>query len=585
MGCANRESPPATAPGTNHASSAVTSSSNQLAAGLPAPTVSSRQPLAGGSPHAEPSSGRQGLRFTEVQEEVDLDFVYDNGYSRARLMIESTGGGGGWLDYDGDGWLDLYLPQGGNPFARDESRRTSNDELYRNVQGQRFVRVSGQAGIRDQEFGQGAAVGDFDDDGFDDVYVSNAGPDRLYRNQGDGTFQDVTAAAGIDNPLWASSAAWADLDGDADLDLYVCNYVDYDPANPISCLSKEGTPGICHPEDVAAVPNKCYFNQGDGTFQNLADERGLNAPLGKSLGVVVADFNGDFLPDVYVANDTTANHLFVGKGRGYFDEQAVVMGCAMSGMGHYQASMGIAFGDFDENGFPDLYCTHFTMDSNTLYANFGPAGFEDVTRKTDLHLPTMAYLAFGTVMVDFDFNGRQDLFVANGHIDDWREKTGDAWYMKPQLFTFDGTRWHDCGSRAGGYFEREWLGRAVALADYDDDGDPDVLVVHQNDVAGLLRNDSDRGHFLKLRFRGRDSNRRGVGVHVTVEQGGRRLVQQLAGGTSYCASHEPALFFGWGEASAPCRVTVVWPSGKRQDIRDVAVDQELTLDELQAEAP
>lgn len=554
-----------------------------LSAGLPVPARGTvRDKTAQEASLARPLE--RGLRFTEVHEPAALDFVYDNGHSRARLMIESTGGGGGWLDYDDDGWLDAYLTQGGNLFSKDEPPRPANDQLFRNWEG-RFQRVTEQAGISDQEFGHGVAVGDFDDDGFDDLYISNVGPDKLYRNQGDGTFQDVTLAAGIDNPLWASSAAWADLDGDYDLDLYVCNYVDYDPRNPISCLSKAGVPGICHPEEVDAVPNKCYFNQGDGIFRNLADERGLNAPFGKSLGVVIADLNGDALPDVYVANDTTANHLFLNRGNGFFEEQAVVMGCAMSGMGHYQASMGIAFGDFDENGYPDLYCTHFTKDSNTLYANFGPAGFEDVTRQTDLHLPTLSYLGFGSVMMDFDFNGKQDLFIANGHIDDWRERSGDAWYMQAQLFTFDGTRWHDCGSEAGPYFQREWLGRAVALGDYDRDDDPDLLVVHQNDPVGLLRNDSDKGHYLGIRFRGFESNRRGIGAQVIVEQDQRRLVQQLAGGTSYCASHEPALWFGLGNNPAACRVTVIWPSGKRQILADVPVDRMQVLDERQAEAP
>jgi hypothetical protein len=261
------------------------------------------------------------------------------------------------------------------------------------------------------------------------------------------------------------------------------------------------------------------------------------------------------------------------------------MGCAMSGLGYYQASMGVGFGDYDENGFPDLYLTHFTADSNTLYANFGPNGFEDVTRKVGLHLPTMAYLAFGTIMSDFDFNGRQDLFVANGHIDDYRKKTGDAWYMKAQMFTYEGSQWRECGAEGGPYFSREWLGRAVASADYDHDGDLDLAVVHQNDPAALLRNDSERGHWLIVRFVGRESNRRGVGAKVTVRQNDRVLVQELAGGTSYCAGHQPALAFGLGGGAEPCEISVRWPSGKRQTLTGVDVDQTLALDERNAEQP
>jgi hypothetical protein len=517
--------------------------------------------------------------FIDVHKEVGLDFVYDNGNSPKKLMIESTSGGGGWLDYDSDGWWDLYLPQGGNPFSRDESRRDSNDQLYRNLDGESFVRVTQQAGIANVEFGHGVAVGDFDNDGFDDIYVTNVGPDILYHNNGDGTFEDVTQAAGIDSRLWGSSAAWGDLDRDGDLDLYVCNYADYDPHNPIACLSAKSEPGICHPDEVDPIPNKCYLNIGDGTFREVADEHGLTAPGSKSLGLVIADFDGDGLPDVYVTNDTVSNHMFINQGNAKFQERGLPLGCAFSGLGQYQASMGVAFGDYDQNGFPDLYLTHFTEDSNTLYANFGRQGFEDTTRSAGLHLPTMEYLGFGTVMADFNLNGRQDLFVANGHIDDWRKKTGDLWYMPAQMFTFDGQVWQEISRSAGPYFEQAWLGRAVASADYDNDADLDLVIIHQNDPLALLRNDSQKGHWLKLQFVGRESNRRGIGVEVTLEQGSERFVQQLPGGTSYCASHQPVLFFGLGKSAQPCRIEIRWPSGKRQILTDVAVDQSLVTQE------
>jgi len=556
-------------------------SSLGLTAGLLPPTHSSATNLATPS---LPSASDAEIRFVDAADETGLNFVFDNGHSRARLMVESTSGGVGWLDYDGDGWWDLYLPQGGNPFAEDESRRSSNDDLFRNREGREFTRVTEQAGLRDEEFGHGAVTGDFDNDGFDDIYVSNVGADILYRNNGDGTFQDVTRPARIDNPAWAASAAWYDLDFDGDLDLYVCNYVDYDPRHPIACLSDEGEPGICHPDELKDVRNKCYLNLGDGTFRDIADERGLNGPGSKSLGVVVADLNGDSLPDVFVANDTTANHLFVNLGDAHFEERGHVMGCAMSGMGHYQASMGVAFGDYDENGFPDLYCTHFTKDSNTLYANFGAAGFQDVTREAGLHLPTLTYLAFGTVMADFDCNGRQDLFIANGHIDDWRDR-GELWYMPAQLFTFNGNKWEDCGRQAGPYFEKSWLGRGVAAADYDADGDVDLLVVHQNDTVGLLKNESTKGRYLNFRFAGRGNNRRGIGVRVTVTQGTRRIVQQLPGGTSYCAGHQPFLFFGLGKSSEPCNVEIEWPGGARQRLPAVTPDQMLLVREADAEVP
>lgn len=567
-------------PSRSHADPDQPPGSSGLAGGLP---TAVRRPDARSEPaEALRPAAPVNLKFNDVHEELGLEFVFDNGTSPAKLMVESTSGGAGWLDYDGDGWWDLFLPQGGNPFAEGQARRTSNDQLFRNLEGRAFVRVTSPAGLEDAEFGHGTAIGDFDNDGFDDIYVTNVGPDILYRNQGDGTFENITAEAGIDNSLWAASAAWADLDLDGDLDLYVCNYVDYDPNHPHPCLSNDGKPGICHPDALDPVDNKCYVNHGDGTFQNEAEERGFYAAKGKSLGVVVADFNRDGLPDVFVANDTMPNHLFMNGGAAHFRETAVALGCAMSGLGEHQANMGVGFGDYDGNGYSDLYVTVFTKDSNTLFANFGPAGFQDVTRALGLHQPTLPYLAFGTVMSDFDGNGYQELLVANGHIDDWRERTGDLWYMPPQLFTFDGKKWRECGHNAGPYFDHVWLGRAVATADYDNDGDLDVAVVHQNDPLALLRNDSEAGHRLKLRFIGEQSNRRGIGVQVTVTQAGRDFYQELAGGTSYCTTHQPVMVFGLGADAAACEVAIRWPSGKRQALNQVAVDQELILREADA---
>ncbi len=522
-------------------------------------------------------------RFVDAADELGVEFVLDNGASPAMLMMQSTSGGASWLDFDADGWSDLFFAQGGYPFDMSVESRPPDDVLFRNMAGKRFLDVSGSSIPGDKLHGQGAVAGDFDNDGFDDVYISNAGSDLLYHNLGDGTFENVTEAAGVDNPLWSTSAAWYDLDLDGDLDLYVCNYLDYDPLNPIACLNPDGTPSICHPRKLDAVPNTYYANQGDGTFLEQSDALGLNAPNGKSLGVAIADLTGDGMPDVFVANDTVANHLFVNQGGMVFKEQALALGCALSGFGQAQANMGIGFADFDENGFPDLYVTHFTSESNTLYANFGPAGFEDDTRKRGLHTPTLPYLAFGTVMSDFDCDGHQDVYVANGHIDDWREE-GDLWKMPAQLFNYDGETWHECSADAGEHFQRLTLSRAVASADYDHDGDMDLAVVHQNDPSSLLRNDSKRGHWLQLQFIGRDSNRRGVGVRVTLVQEDRRLIQELAGGTSYCAGHQPALFFGLGELSQPCDVLVEWPSGRKQQLGNVNVDQILVIDEQNAKA-
>ncbi len=512
-------------------------------------------------------------RFTEVAQALGVEFTYANGATGRSLMVEATGGGAGWLDYDGDGLLDLYLCQGGNP-ASEHREQEPLDQLYRQVEPGRFLATTSPAAITETQYSQGVAVADFDDDGFDDIYITNVGADTLLHNAGDGTFVDVTATAAVSNPLWSSSAAWGDLDGDGDLDLYVCNYVDYDPYHPLACGS-DGHPGTCHPMHMTAVPDECYFNQGDGTFTAESQQRGLFGPENKGLGVVIADFNDDARPDVYIANDTTANFLFINQGDGHFVESGYLLGCAVSRDGHPQASMGVAFGDYDHDGRFDLYCTHFTKESNTLYRNIGQHGFQDVTGIVGLHQPTLSKLGFGTIMADFNQDGHEELFVTNGHIDDWRYK-GDDWEMEPQLFSFEGPRFVECSTQAGEFFSQKHVGRGVARGDFDNDGDWDLAVVHQNAPTAILQNDSQRGHWLKVLCNAK-GNRRGWGTRIVLQQGTKELTNELVGGTSYCAAHEAAMIFGLSDAASPVILKVRWPDGSRQIIENVAVNQTLTL--------
>jgi hypothetical protein len=514
--------------------------------------------------------------FQEVARELGVVFTYTNGAAGRSLMVEATGGGAGWLDYDGDGLLDLYLCQGGHPASESPGDEPS-DQLYRQIEAGRFVSVTVGAAISERRYSQGLALADFDDDGFIDIYVTNVGPNTLLRNQGDGTFQDVSLAAGVANPLWSTSAAWGDLDGDGDLDLYVCNYVDYDPYHPILCGSN-GRPGTCHPKNVDAVPDECYFNQGDGTFTAEAQARGIFGSDGKGLGVVIADLNNDGLPDIYVANDTTPNFLFVNQGRGQFVESANFLGCAVNREGLSQASMGVALGDYDQNGWLDLYCTNFTREANTLYKNLGRNGFQDVTGLVGLYTPTLNNLGFGTVMCDFNLDGHEDIFVTNGHVDDWREK-GDDYEMKPSLFSCEAPRFVDCSEKAGAYFASRVIGRGVACGDFDNDGDWDLAVVHQNAPVAILLNDSDRGNWLKVRCRA-IGNRFGMGTRVTLSQGARTLTQELAGGVSYCSAHEAALIFGLGSDASPVDLEVRWPDGSRQNITAQPVNHELVVRQL-----
>ena len=523
-----------------------------------------------------PAAAASCARFLDVAVAMGVDFRYENGESDQKLMTQATGGGVGWFDYDGDGFPDLLFCQGGSPLRNDRLQNPV-DRLYRNLAGARFQDTTDASGLLEQGFSQGVAIGDFDNDGFPDVYVTNVGLDTFYRNLGDGTFIDFTAAAGLINPLWGSSAAWGDLDGDGDLDLYVCNYVDYDPDNPIICYGNDGLPGICHPDEVNPVPNRLFTNQGDGTFADALAAAGLNRPGSKSLRVVLADLNDDRLLDIFVANDTTANHLFLNEGGLRFRESGVQSGCAASGEGLYQASMGVAFGDYNQDGYPDFYCTHFTSDFNTLYMGLGDGVFADVTRDVGLFGPTLSKLGFGAIMADFNCDGRDELFVANGHIDDSFQSAGDRFRMRAQLFAWNGTTWEDVSLNAGPYFEKPLLGRGVATADFDRDGDLDLAVSHQLDAASVLRNDREVGHWCKVRLIGTHSNRTGVGAQVRLTQDGTVRHGWLPGGTSYCAAHEPVVFFGLGASAADLVVEVDWPSGRTSRIDAAAVDQEVLI--------
>ena len=502
-------------------------------------------------------------RLVDAAAELGVHHVYNNGASPRALMVESTGGGCGWLDFDRDGLVDLYLTQGGDP-CPPAAVNWVPDQLYRQTSDGRFVNVFADAALQDEGFGHGVAAGDFNNDGFDDLFIANAGVSRLFLNLGDGTWQDTGVSLIGARRVWSSTPAWGDPDRDGDLDLYVCNYAIYDPCNPVECLDKDGIPSICHPRNVEPEPDLYFRNEGDGRLVECAQTLGLFGRGNKALGVVIADMNGDHWPDIYVANDTTANFLFINNGSGTgFTESAQLLGGAFSATGEPQASMGVAYGDYDRNGWPDLLLTHFTGESNTLYQNRGAQGLHDVSHLTGLREPSLPKLGFGTIMDDLNSDGHMDLFVTNGHIDP-RYAESEGYEMVPQLFSFDGQRWRERPAAAGDFFSRELVGRAVGTADFDRDGDLDLCVVHHNSPVALLRNESTDGRTLMVRLIGRDSNRNAVNVRVQVECGGEQLVQELPGGTSYAASHERLLHFGLGALQGALQVRVFWPSGAEQ---------------------
>ena len=517
-----------------------------------------------------------GPLFEEIARQSGLEHKYVNGTADLMLMVQPTGGGCGWIDFDGDGLEDLYLNQGGDP-TLPRSSTQPNDQLFRNLGNGLFQNITEFAAIDERDFSQGVAIGDFDNDGFSDIFVTNAGANTLFQNQGDGTFRDVSSIIPNQTTGWHSSAAWGDIDRDGDLDLYVCRYVDFDRFHPRPCQTSKGVRRMCQPNEIEPIPDELYLNQGDGTFREVARERGLSRPGNKALGVAIADFDNDDWPDIYVANDATPNFLLISQNQGtFFQNQADLLGCAVSFEGRPQASMGIAVGDYDRNGYLDLYLTHFEGEWNTLYRNLGPQGFVDATAAAEAVEMTLPMVGFGVAMEDFNQDGREDLLIANGHLDD-PGHLGIELAMSAQLFSFNGLKLVDTSNQAGSYFSQRFIGRGVAVADYDNDGDLDAVILNQNSPVALLKNISERGHWLKLSFVGTTSNRRGIGTRVTLRSGDFRLMKELAGGTSYCASHQPTMVFGLGDRKDDCDLEIRWPSGLRQTISSVRLDQALTI--------
>lgn len=524
-------------------------------------------------------------RFTRILSSQGIAHTYRTGASGDMVMVESIGGGACWLDYDHDGRLDCYTVQGDRSGSADRSDCPGNS-LFRQTEESEFENVGVNASVDDRSYGIGVSAADYDNDGFADLYVTNADRNRLYRNLGDGTFEEVGRETGTDDDRWSSSSAWADLDLDGDLDLYVCNYLQYDRLAPLLC-EKDGEPALCHPRQLEAWPDACFENLGDGRFVLVSEDWGLIGDGNKALGVAIADFDNDGRPDIYVANDTTANFLFLNHAEvlpsgARFSESAIRLGLAVSGSGSMQASMGVAVGDCNRDSLLEIFLTHFTGESNTLYQNLGPAGFEDVSTEVGIRKASLDRLGFGTLMHDFDQNGTPELIVANGHIDE-RNADGDGYEQTLQLLTLTGNSWVDCSDECGEIFQERNVGRGIAGGDYDRDGDLDLLIVNQNSPTCLLRNESDRGHWLKVALTGVLSNRDGVGCRVFVRVDGETFMQELVGGTSYCSSHEKSLIFGLGDYDSFVDVDAVWPGGKTQTLKKIAVDQSIVFLEPNSE--
>lgn len=520
----------------------------------------------------------QEIVFRDRASEQGLRFVHDHGGSGEKYYVETMGSGVCLFDYDGDGDLDAYFPQGRPLPGWDKPGVTLTNELFRNDAG-RWTDVTAEAGVGGGEtYGIGCACADTDNDGDSDLYVTNFGADLFYRNNGDGTFTDATAAAGIDNRLWGSSAVFFDADNDGWLDLYVANYVDYSlEKNPWCGERRSGRRAYCDPDVFTGVPDKFYHNNGDGTFADWTERSGVGAFRGKGLGAVPVDIEDDGDLDVYVANDKVMNLLFVNDGAGRFQENALFAGVGFDENGRAQAGMGVDAGDVNRDGRMDLFVTNFSGESNTLYQNEGAGFFTDVTFAAGLGEPSLDYLGFGTRFLDVDLDGWQDILAVNGHvIDNISYFNRDYTHaQRKQLFlNQQGGKFRELSPPRGGDLNIPTVGRGAAFGDLDSDGDTDVIVSNNNGPANLLlREGKPTNHWIGLELEGKSCNRDAIGAKVAVESASGKQIAWVNPGASYLASNDKRLVFGLGQDKKVVTVTVRWPGGMQAVFRDLKVDR------------
>ena len=522
------------------------------------------------------SAAAQSPVFVDVTEEAGIHFKHSNGKTEHKHIIETMGSGVVFFDYDTDGDADLYFVNSGNiPQAR---QAQLGNFLYRNEGNGRFTDITEMSGTGDTGYGMAAAAGDIDNDGDPDLYVANFGQDTLYRNNGNGTFTDITEAAGIDNDLWGIAAIYLDFDADGDLDIFVVNYLLYELSMPVTTF--KGIVGYGHPRSYEGTPDVLYRNNGDGTFTNIAETAGVTNPTeGRGMAAVACDYDNDGLPDIYVANDTSRNFLYHNNGDATFTDESLFIGVGYDEGGVAEGSMGVDSGDYNGDGWFDLIVAN--SEKATLYKNEEGLFFADATAESRLQQPTLPYVGFSPLFLDYDNDGYLDLFCANGHPQDVIEILMDheTYAQRDQMFQNrgDGT-YADVSETTGAYFTEALVGRAAATADYDNDGDTDIVIMNSNQRAVLLRNDGgNQKNWIGIKLIGTQSNRDGIGAKVTVSTADITQMRDVKSGSSYASGSDTRLLFGLGENQPVEKITIVWQSGTTQVLENVSINQTLTI--------
>jgi hypothetical protein len=521
---------------------------------------------------AQPAQPAPGFRFTEVAAQAGIQFHHNSGAFGGKFLPETLGSGCAFLDYDRDGWQDILLINGCDWPGHKKSRSTLR--LYHNNGNGTFTDVTTRAGLDVELYGMGVAVGDYNNDGFPDILVTCVGQNRLFRNTGKGTFLDVTNSSGIGKREgFSTSALWFDYDRDGLLDLFVCNYVKWSPEHDVFCSLDGKHKSYCTPEAYRGETCWLFHNRGDGTFEDVTAASGIFDSSSKSLGVALIDDDRDGWPDLLVANDTQPNKLYRNQRNGKFKDAAVEVGLAFSNEGKARAGMGVDVADFENSGSPGVVITNFDNEMVGLYRATGK-GFEDIAAATGVGMASKNSLGFGCAFLDVDLDGWLDFAVANGHIDETvRNIRGNVGYAQPPQLFLNNEKggFREVASEAGGGFDQPKVGRGLAYADFDRDGDLDLLITTNNGPAYLYRNDQLAGNrSIRFRLVGTKSNRDAIGAVVHVSAGGITQSRMVKGGSSYLSQSELALTFGLEKRDRIDKLSVDWPSGRNEEYKNLS---------------
>ena len=539
-----------------------------------------------------PDSLSNRAKFTDITSIVNINFEYVASHTSKKYLIETMGSGVALFDFDNDGRLDVFAVNAAplsDPVAKGTIPEKAGPKYWNRLYHQKidgtFEDVTEKAGLQGVGYGMGVAVGDYDNDGFEDLYVTAYGGNRLYHNNGNGTFTDVTEQAGVAGSGWSTSAAWVDLDGDGLLDLVVLRYLDWDFDDIYCGERREGYRSYCHPDFFHAMAPLVFHNDGKGHFTEIAQKSGLALPA-KGLGIALADYDRDGCVDLFFANDSMPEFLYHNKGDGRFEEVGLQSGVAVDSEGHTYAGMGVDFADYDNDGLPDLVVTDLASQIYALYRNNGDGTFNYLSYPSGIGLMSMKHSGWGVRFLDYDNDGWKDLLIAQGHDLDTIQLTfPDLRYREPMVLARNtGKGFVDVSEQAGEVFQKAWVGRGLAIGDIDNDGRLDAVVTTNDGALHILHNDTqNRNHWLTLELVGHKSNRDAIGAEVKVLAGKAQWATVSTAG-SYLSASDKRVHFGLGAEASAQTIEIRWPSGIRQTLRDVHGDQILQVQEPSVEA-